>query len=215
MHYDTNKYTVWTWKHPVMLHWIINPGLVINELLLGQRVPKVMLIEKGSEKPLVERSFIPCPHCHTLHPNLKWSLQNKAAFGNWFGLYCNACGGIIPCMRNAASAVVLAVTAPLWIWFAKALKRKWLAREQQKFAGPLKLTTPEYNWVAEGISWGFFMFIFMDLVFPWLTGESYRPLRLVFEFVMWMAGGLGFSYMTKKFLFRKSKSRGDKVEEVV
>jgi len=27
------KFKIWTWKNPIMLHWIINPGLVINELL--------------------------------------------------------------------------------------------------------------------------------------------------------------------------------------
>lgn len=47
MQYDKTKYKLWSWKHPMVLHWIINPGLVINELLFGQRVPKIMLEEKG------------------------------------------------------------------------------------------------------------------------------------------------------------------------
>ena len=50
-----------------MLHWIINPGLAINELLLGQRVPKTMLIEKDSSKSLQEKTKIPCPHCDMLN----------------------------------------------------------------------------------------------------------------------------------------------------
>jgi hypothetical protein len=35
MNYDKKKYKIWDWKSPVILHWIINPGLVINELILG------------------------------------------------------------------------------------------------------------------------------------------------------------------------------------
>ena len=41
-----------------MLHWIINPGLVINELLLGQRVPKIIWVkvfsgDKGKKTKLI------------------------------------------------------------------------------------------------------------------------------------------------------------------
>jgi hypothetical protein len=50
-----------------MLHWILNPGLAINELILGQRVPKVRLEDKTIDKPRIERVLIPCPHCETLH----------------------------------------------------------------------------------------------------------------------------------------------------
>lgn len=50
-----SEFKVWTWKNPVMLHWIINPGLAINELILGQRVPKIILIEKHSSKILKKK----------------------------------------------------------------------------------------------------------------------------------------------------------------
>ena len=43
MEFDKEKYKVYTWKNWMMLHWILNPGLAINELILGQRVPKVSL----------------------------------------------------------------------------------------------------------------------------------------------------------------------------
>jgi hypothetical protein len=84
----------------VVLHWIINPGLAFNELVLGQTIPKVMLIEKEGERPLFQRSLIPCPHCNTLHSGLKWTAKNKTAFKNWFGIYCDHCSGIIPVQRN-------------------------------------------------------------------------------------------------------------------
>jgi hypothetical protein len=47
MKIDETKYKIWTWKNPLMLHWIINPGLAINELILGQRIPKITLVEKN------------------------------------------------------------------------------------------------------------------------------------------------------------------------
>ena len=59
MNYDKTKYKVLTWKSPVMLHWVINPGLAFNELVLGQRAPKVVLEERNSAKTLPERTFIP------------------------------------------------------------------------------------------------------------------------------------------------------------
>ena len=46
MEFDKEKYKVYTWKNWMMLHWILNPGLAINELILGQRVPKVSLEDK-------------------------------------------------------------------------------------------------------------------------------------------------------------------------
>ncbi len=61
MEYDKSKFKIWTWKNLVMLHWIINPALAINELLLGQRIPKIMLIEKDSSKNLQQKTKIPCP----------------------------------------------------------------------------------------------------------------------------------------------------------
>src|SRR5688572_8021958 len=103
MEFDREKYKVWNWKHPAMLHWMINPGLMINELLLGQRIPKVMLVEKDKSKPLGERTFIPCPHCKTVHPGMKWSPQNGTSYKNWFGFYCDSCDKVIPCLWNFTS----------------------------------------------------------------------------------------------------------------
>jgi hypothetical protein len=39
MKFNEEKYKVYTWKNWMMLHWIINQGLAINELILGQRTP--------------------------------------------------------------------------------------------------------------------------------------------------------------------------------
>jgi hypothetical protein len=213
MNFDANKYKVWTWKNPLVLHWILNPGLAINELVLGQAVPKVTLIEK-SNKPLTQRSFVPCPHCGTVHSALKWSPQNKTAFGNWFGLYCDNCGNIIPCVRNITSLILLGVTFPIWVCFRKGLEKKWLLIQKEKFSKPLSLTTPEFNWVTQGLSWGFFMFLFMDIIFPLFDDEGYKPLKLIVGVIVWTLTGLLFGYTMKKLMFKKlNKTSQDKTQQ--
>lgn len=197
---DTTKYKTWTWKHPLMLHWIINPGLAINELFLGQRVPKVTLIEIDTNKPLAERNFIPCPHCNSIHFGYEWSHENKSAFGNWFGLYCNKCGGIIPCLRNLTSSIILTVTFPIWIWFLKTWKKNWLEGQKQKFSRPLKRETASINWVNEGLWFGSFMFVFMELIFPLVQREGLILSKILIGIVVWTLGGLLFGYTMKKLM---------------
>ena len=84
MDIDHNKYKVWKLPNLLLVHWILNPGLAFNELILGQRMPKVTLIDKTSDVPLMEKQYIPCPHCGAIHNGLIWSKKN--AFGNWFGI---------------------------------------------------------------------------------------------------------------------------------
>lgn len=206
MNFDTTKYKVWTWKNPLMLHWIINPGLAFNELIFGQRVPRITLIEKNN-KPLAEKSFIPCPYCGTIHSGLKWTLQNHTAFKNWFGLYCDNCGKIIPCLTNLTSYVLLGLTFPIWIWFKKSWKQKWLETQKEKFSKPLNLTTPAYNWVANGLRTGFFMFLFMEIFFPLIDGDKFNYIKIGFGLVIWTLCGLGWGYMMKGIFIRRTTKK--------
>lgn len=210
MNYDTQKYKIWNWKNPMMLHWIINPGLVVNELLLGQRVPKVMLIEKDKTKSLPERSFIPCPHCHTLQSGLKWSVQNKTAFKNWFGYYCDHCGGIIPCLWNATSLVILAFTFPVWYWFKDRWRERWLRVQQEKFSKPLQLTMPAFVWWKIGLINGLIMYVLMELVFPLLDGSGYSSKKLLIGIPVWIIGGLIFGRIMKLMVKATNATPGNK-----
>ncbi len=196
MDFDKSKYKAWTWKHPYILHWMINPGLAFNELVLGQKVPKITLIEK-SNKPLTEKSFIPCPHCGTIHSGLKWAYPNKTAFGNWFGLYCDHCNKIIPCIWNLTSLVILVVTFPIWIWFKNSWKEKWLAKQKQKFSQPLNLQPPVYNWWYMGLSFAFVFLVidsilkFRDFTWKGFLIDIPGSLFTAFLFVLmmkWMIG---------------------------
>ena len=99
MQYDKNRFKIHALPHPLVLHWVLNPMIMFNELLFGQRLPKVTLIDKKSDKPQLERSsYIPCPHCETLNDSRLWAKGN--AFEQWFGLVCPSCHEIIPCLWN-------------------------------------------------------------------------------------------------------------------
>ena len=205
MQYDKNKYKLWSWKHPMVLHWIINPGLAINELIFGQRVPKIVLVEKDKKKTLGERTYIPCPHCNTLHPGTKWSGQNKTAMQNWFGLYCDHCGRIIPCLINLTSLIILTLTAPVWYWFKEPLKRKWMAKQPARYQDLVQNNNGNafagYGWIKEGLSFGFFMFVLMVfIVNPLLQQEPITWKTIVSGMVGWPIGGLVYGYLMKRMI---------------
>jgi len=209
MEYDKTKYKVWTWKNPLMLHWIINPGLAINELLLGQRVPKITLIENDSSKSLQERTKIPCPHCGTLHSGLKWSTRNNA-FKNWFGLYCDNCGKTIPCLTNFTSLILLTVTSPIWIWFKDKWKNNWLQKQPDRYKNLDLENVPNpfegYGWVRQGLSWGLFMYVFMTFLFPLIDGDGVTLRKVIIGIPIWIIAGLAFGY-TMKLINGKSKPK--------
>src|SRR5688500_6555456 len=145
------------------IFWKVFPPFAINELLLGQRQPKVSLSEKGITVITWEQYQVPCPHCHTIHSSQTWSHYNRTFFKNWFGLYCPNCGNIIPCIMNYTSLLILTITYPIWGWFRKQLKKNWLGDQPKRFVN-LKFRTiknPYDNgaWIYRGVSYGMWMFL--------------------------------------------------------
>ena len=209
MIYDKEKYKIWDWKSPVILHWIINPGLVINELILGQTIPKVMLIEREGDKPFIQRSLIPCPHCGELHSGLKYSAQNKTAIKNWFGFYCDKCTKIIPVQRNLTSLLVLIMTFPIWGWFRNSLKQTWLDKQPERYKNlNLELVTPKMttkNWLKMGLAWGLFMYLTMVFIFPFIMQEEITQKSMLIGIPIWLIGGLSFGFTMKIWMNRKGK----------
>jgi transcription elongation factor Elf1 len=203
MEYDKSKYKVLPGKAE-RLFWIINPFFLINELLLGQRIPKVMLENIASDKPKIERNFVPCPHCNTYHDSRTWSAQNKTAFMNWFGLYCPNCGKIIPCLTNATSFIILALTYPVWGWFRKSLKEKWLQFQSNRFFyltfyNPLE----GKDWIKMGLFFGFFFFLF-ELIINVLQ-NSFNIFEALFLILISILTGLSFGYFMKSYANRRVK----------
>jgi len=210
MIFDTEKYKVWTWKNPLVLHWILNPGLAFNELLLGQRIPKVTLIQKRSRVPSAEKTFIPCPHCNTLHSGSKWTPQNNTAFKNWFGLYCDNCGKTIPCVRNVTSLILLMLTFPVWYWFKDRWKEKWLEVQKEKFSRPMVFTQPDFKWWYAGLQYAVVMFVGMSLVNFLLLNEEFTWKRLAGNAITWLIGGLLFGLIMKKLSGNNSTRQRNK-----
>ncbi len=200
MEYDKTKFKIWTWKNPFMLHWMINPGIVINELILGQRIPKTILVEKNTAKTLQEKTKIPCPHCKTLHSGLKWAIKSNA-FRNWFGLYCDNCGKTIPCLTNLTSYVILGLTFPIWYWFKNSWKKSWLEKQPARYRNLDLDNVPNpfegYAWIKQGLYWGIWMYVLMTLLFPIINGEKLTFINALIGIPIWTIGGLGFGYTMK------------------
>ncbi|MDX5406925.1 MAG: hypothetical protein LPK11_07790 [Chromatiaceae bacterium] len=201
MDFDNKKYKVMKLPHPVLLHWVLNPGLAFNELILGQRVPKMTLIDKTSDAPLIERQYIPCPHCGSIHSDKLWS--KPAAFKNWFGLFCPTCEKAIPCLWNLTSLVVLFITFPIWGWFRRSLESKWLSvkREQHFKCEDVEPKTVKANdWLKMGLVYGFLMFCVMTL--PDIVRGEATSKHIAFAIVTWLIAGLLFGGVMKFILGR-------------
>ena len=125
----------WDWKHPLVIHWLLNPALCVNELLFGHRIPNVMLICRKCNESLADRSYIPCPKCGVLHLGRLWG--KKFAFGHWFGYICPTCGEVIPCFWNIWSLLILIVTFPLWYLPVRKARPYWLQYERQRIEAAL------------------------------------------------------------------------------
>jgi hypothetical protein len=191
MEYDKSKYKAWQLPHPVLLHWILNPGLVINELLLGQRIPKLLLIDQASNAPFIERQRVPCPSCGDIHDGRLWSKSNS--FGHWFGYVCPSCGKQIPCLWNVASLLVLALTFPIWMTIRHFGEAKWLAYERVRIerARQSGVATHEPpKWWRMGLIWGAVMFGLS--VFKSAASHRLGMHELLVQAAVWTVGGLVF-----------------------
>lgn len=208
-----NKYKIYRWTHWMMLHWLINPGLAINELILGQRVPKISYLDTTSSKSRAERSFVPCPHCNTVHDGRTWSTQNGTAFKNWFGLYCPTCEGIIPCLTNGLSFILLLLSSPIWFWFRNRIKKKWLAKQAKRYENLDLDSIPnpfeDWGWIKQGIIWATFMYCFMVFLFPLLEGSDIGLKKALISIPIWLIVGLAYGYTMKVIMNKKGAKLSD------
>lgn len=117
----------------LMIHWVLNPGLALNELLFGQRiVSKIYFCKQCGGWFKQEGQFVECSCCKTFHSAKIW---DGCRFGNWLGLVCPDCGAVIPCLLNFTSAIILVVLFPVWrplsFWF-KPRYRAWARQRTVK-----------------------------------------------------------------------------------
>lgn len=199
MQFDKEKYKIWTLSHPLILHWFLNPGIAINELAFGQRQPKVTLIDKTSNAPLMERTYIPCEHCGALNDGRLWGKGN--AFGHWYGFVCPECGGRIDCIWNLFSLIILGLTFPIWLPLKKIFEDKWYQRQKDRIEkmknGPI-ITSKTVNWLKMGLLYGLIMFCLMTPMLMIIHPEGQMTLRNVLvQALIWLGAGLGFGGIMK------------------
>lgn len=202
MEFDKENYKVWKLPHPMLLHWVLNPGIALNELILGQRIPRIILIDRNSDAPLMKRQYIPCPECNALNDGRIWSRGN--AFGHWFGYVCPECHGRIPCLWNAISVVLLAITFPLWIWLKIFGEERWLAREKRRALKSASGELPgegEISWLQLGLTLGAVM-AFIMVASEFLQGR-FTPIHTLVQFAFWLGIGLIFGWLMKLFTGRE------------
>ena len=207
MDFDRDRYTVWTWKHPLMLHWILNPGLAINELVLGQRVPAVTLLDRTSSRPLVERQYVPCPTCGAHNHGLVYA---KVAMGNYAGLVCAECGAPIPMMKNALTWLILLVTWPLWKplerRFGPGLRARQFAKLQAN-KGDIAPLLKRVSGVRMGLFFGSAMVVVYG-VMRLLDGDPWGA-AIPSALVSGLLAGVLFGVFMKIFLSIKGRGASD------
>ncbi len=210
MQYDKNRFKIWALPHPILLHWVLNPGVMVGELIFGVRAAKVTLIDKKSDKPLLERSYIPCPHCETLNDARLWA--KGRAFGNWFGFVCPSCHEIIPCLWNIFSLGILAITFPLWYFPARFFRRRWLENEKKRLASVLKhplIQAGDINWLLRGtFFFGGFMWGIMGVipqVWEVLNGGEWDWIMMFIALPIWLVTGFMWGLFMRFFMNRKGE----------
>ena len=216
MQYDKNRFTIWALPHPLILFWVLFPTLIVNELIFGQRQPKVSLVDKKSDKPWIERCYIPCPHCETLNDARLWA--KRRAFGNWFGLVCPSCHQVIPCLWNIFSLVVLAITFPLWYFPARFFRRRWLEKEKERLTDVLErplIQAKSINWLFRGVFYfGGLMWLVLEVIpqiWEVLNGGEWDLMMMFVGLLIWMVGGFAWGLFVRFFMNRKGE-KADKHE---
>lgn len=173
--YDLEKYSEQKLPNFMLLHWILNPGLAVNEIFLGQRIPRVMLIDKTSSAPLMRSYYVPCPHCGSVHSSMLWSGAN--GFGHWFGLICPHCRGKIPCLWNLTSLMILLVSFPIWLPIKMVFEKRYLTYELRRLENAKSMVEalPEVNgksWIRAGLVFGSMTFLLLFFLLKPITEQN-------------------------------------------
>ena len=112
-------------------------------------------------------------------------------------------------MTNLTSRLILIVAAPIWFWFKDALKKKWLKAQPARFEDiDIESSVNPFDgkgWIVQGLSWSAFMYIFMTLLYPFISGDKITVSSMLFGIPLWAAMGLAFGYTMKKILGMKGK----------
>ena len=214
MQYDKNRFKVLALPHPFILFWVLCPVVIFNELIAGQRLPKVTLIEKKSDKPRTGRTYVPCPHCETLNDLRLWGEGNALgnAFGRWFGLVCPSCHEIIPCLWNIFSLAILAITFPLWYFPARFFRQRWLEKEKERLAKVLErplIQAKSQISLLRACFFGGLMGVTAMMVIEVLKGWEWHWMMIILtSLLLGMVGSTVWGFCEYFFMNRKGEKAG-------
>ena len=187
------------WPHPLILAWVLNPALALNELVLGQCQPKEVHTCETCPGPKAARAYVGCVSCGAWHPSSLWS--KRLAFGHWAGYICRECGGVIPRLWNVWSFAVLIVLAPLWWYPVSRYRDVWLRSQWLRIKGAAPLDVGkelrEIPWLRIGVLyWGVPVGLSHALLMAWFFhGPSYwASVGWFLRFMpLWLVGGGAFA----------------------
>ena len=201
-HFKVSKF-----PYPLVLHYILNPGIAINEILLGQCLPKVTLYCQTCQLPLFERTYVPCPHCRSMNNGLLWS--NRRAFGSWLGYICPNCRRRIPRLWNLFSIVILIIFAPIWYFpYQSFYKHNYRTADNnlEDLEASNTWRPNRKTWITMSIGFGFSMWLILGLI-PAITGfintKTFSLSSLLVEAVVCSLTGLCFGIVMYLILTRK------------
>jgi hypothetical protein len=179
--------------HWTLLHWVLNPAIAFNELVLGQRIPKYTLICTHCQLPLPERQYIPCPSCGSINDWLIWARKTKYRFGKWLGLVCPVCGERIPCLWNLTSLIIIYILFPIWYPFYFFYFKNRKVKKPAILNGEKSPTIANRSVLSLGLSWSLLMWIIMSAI-PgvwnyWNTGYL-EVQKILLEAGVWLIAGM-------------------------
>ena len=128
---DGRRFKVWALPHPLLVHWIVNPGIAFNELALGQRIPKQIFIEQDVEGSLIDRQYLRCEACGEM---TSYRVYKDAGLmtGLYHGIPCMHCEANIPMLSNFLTGLVEQLSRPWTEKHGTAKRDAKLAKQRAK-----------------------------------------------------------------------------------
>lgn len=201
-----NACEIWQFPKPSYVHWFLNPGLAINEVVLGQRLPKRIYFCIRCDAPLYRRQFVRCSRCHRFQNGMLWGRGN--AFGHWFGLFCPDCGGRIKTHLNLITLVVIALTWIIWwpVWLL--VRPRWVSWERQR-ARKVRNCDVEIEkrvrYWPMGLGFGLWMWILFVLGTIIRARPRTEIIANIVLLPMWLAAGALFAFVMKRILSKQPR----------
>ncbi len=192
--------------HWIPLNWCVNPLTCIAEIIFGGRMPKELFCcQDCSDALWADCLYFRCPSCNALHKERMWRGSNSS--GHWFGLLCPSCLGMIPCLWNIWSLLILFVTAPIWYLPARLVRPHWLQFEQRRIAALLG-RPPVPDKKVRPISIVLFFGIIglgISLGTIWGSGRSEKLWIHALPLPVWLAMGVLWALVVKRRANRRRR----------